>query len=129
MPTDNTSGNKDFLYEDLTYKINGIFIEIHKELGAYAREKQIGDLLEKKFKDRQIVYKREVRIGDSGNIVDFVVEGKIAIELKTQPFLITEHYDQIKRYLIQTNLKLGLLVNFRGHRVQIKRVLNPNNFK
>ncbi len=128
MPTDCLISDKGFLYGDITYKINGILIEVHKELGAYAREKQFGDLVEKKFKERNVIYQREVRIGDSGNIADFIIEGIIVLELKTQPFLIKEHYDQVKRYLIQTNLKLGILVNFRSQRVQIKRVLNPNNF-
>lgn len=140
MPTDNkrptisintmiipSKNEKEFLYEDLTYAINGILIEVHKELGPYAREKQIGDLLEKKFKEKNVSFKKEVRIGDSGNIVDFIIEGKIILELKTVPFLIIEHYDQVKRYLIQANLKLGILANFRGKRVQVKRVLNPNN--
>lgn len=128
MPTDNLIDKKDFLYGDLTFKINGLIIEVHKELGAYAREKQFGDSLVKKFKERSIIFRREVRIGDSGNVVDFILDEKIILELKTVPFLINEHYDQVKRYLIQTNLKLGLLVNFRSQRVQIKRVLNPNNF-
>lgn len=128
MPTENTiNKNKVFLYGDLTYKINGILILVHKELGAYAREKQIGDLFEKKLKQDDIKYNRELIIGDSGNIADFIIEDKIIIELKTVPFLMIEHYNQIKRYLIQTNLNLGLLVNLRGQRVQIKRVLNPNN--
>jgi GxxExxY protein len=126
MPT-NLMPKEKLLYGELSYKINGILIEVHKELGQYAREKQVGDLLEKKFKKANIKYEREVRVGDSGNIVDFIVEGIVIIELKTVPFLIGECYDQIKRYLIQTNLKLGLLVNFRCLRVQIKRVLNPNN--
>lgn len=124
MPTE---GKNDFLYGDLTYRINGILIEIHKELGPYAREKQVCDLLEVKFIERGVNYQREVRIGDSGNIVDFIVEGKVILELKTRPFLIQEHYDQVKRYLSQTNLMLGLLVNFRSQRLQIKRVLNPGN--
>lgn len=86
-------GKKEFLYGDLTYKINGILIEIHKELGAYAREKQIGDLLEKKLKERNLFYQREVRIGDSGNIADFIIEDKIILELKAKPFFIVEDYD------------------------------------
>lgn len=129
MPTEfKIHHNTDFLFADLTYKINGILIEIHKELGPYAREKQIADMLEKKLKERQMNYQREVRIGDSGNIADFIIEAKLVVELKTVPFLIREFYDQIKRYLTQTNLTLGLLVNFRSQRLQIKRVLNPNNF-
>ena len=118
-----------FLYEDLSFQIIGILIEVHKELGSYARERQIADLLERKFKERQINFKREIQIGDSGNVVDFIVEDKIILELKTVGFLIEEHFDQVKRYLHQTNLKLGILVNFRDKRLHPKRVLNLNNLR
>lgn len=125
MPTE--FKNTKLLFEDLTYRVNGILIEVHKELGRYAREKQVSDLIEKKFKIRSLAYNREVRIGDSGNIADFIIKSSIILEIKTVSFLIAEHYDQVKRYLTQTNLSLGLLVNFRSPRVIIKRVLNPNN--
>ena len=74
MPTEPITGNNKLLYGNLTYKINGILIEVHKELGSYAREKQFADLLEQKFKRESVNYKREVRIGDSGNILDFIVD-------------------------------------------------------
>ena len=87
MSTENkTQDQQKFLYADLTYKINGILIEVHKELGSYAREKQIGDLFEKKLKERNIVYQREVRIGDSDNIADFIIDNKIVVELKPNLF-------------------------------------------
>lgn len=119
----------DFLYPDLSYKLNGILMEVLKELGPYSREKQYGDLLEKKLKEYQIAYEREVRIGDSGNIADFIIDGKIILELKTTPFLIKEHYEQVKRYLYQTDLKLGILVNFRNKQIFPKRILNINNLR
>jgi len=117
----------EYLYPELSYKINGILIEVFKELGSYAREKQYGDQLEKKFKEYGINYKREARIGDSGNIIDFIIEDLVVLELKTVPFLISEHYEQVKRYLYQSNLKLGILVNFRNKQILPKRVLNINN--
>ncbi len=126
--TDPQTHKIGFLYSDLTYKINGILIEVHKELGSYAREKQFADLMEQKLKENGLLYKRELRIGDSGNIMDFVVDNKIILELKAKPFLIREDYDQVKRYLHQANLKLGILVNFREKFIQPKRVLNENNF-
>jgi GxxExxY protein len=112
------------IYKDLSYKLTGVLIESFKELGPYAREKQVGDLLEKKFKKTGVNYEREVKIADSGNIVDFIIENKIILELKTVPFLIREHYNQVKRYLFQTGLSLGILVNFRTHFLTTKRVLN-----
>jgi GxxExxY protein len=123
------SVNKIFWHQDLTQEIIGVLIETHKELGPYAREKQVGDLTAEKFKEHNLKFQREVRIGDSGNIVDFIIEGKVILELKTVPFLIKEHFDQVKRYLYQTNLHLGLLVNFRDKRLHPKRVLNINDLR
>jgi len=118
-----------FLYESLTYRIIGILIQVHKELGPYAREKQVGDLVAAKFQEVNIKFNREVIIGDSGNVLDFLVEQIIILELKTVPFLISEHFDQVKRYLYQTNLQLGLLVNFRDKKLHPKRILNINNLR
>jgi len=89
---------KSFLYEELSYKI----------IGSYGREKQYSELFKEKFIKINIPYKRELRIGDSGNILDFVIDEKIILEFKTVPYLILEHYDQVKRYLHQTGLKLGI---------------------
>jgi len=121
----NIKRKREFLYGEISYKINGILIEVFKELGAYAREKQYSNLTEEKFKERGIKFEREVLIGDSGNILDYIVEGKIVLELKAKPFLTKEHFDQVKRYLHQTNLKLGILVNFRTNYLNPQRVLNP----
>jgi GxxExxY protein len=115
------------LHKDLSHKIVGILIEVHKELGSYAREKQYCDLFEKKIKEQKFFYKRELRIGDSGNIIDFTIDEKIIIEFKAKPFLTAEDYNQIKRYLFQTGFQLGILVNFRDKRISPKRVLNNNN--
>lgn len=118
-----------FLYEDLTFKVIGILILVHKELGPYAREKQIGDLIAVKLVEAGLKFLREVAVGDSGNILDFLIAGVIILELKTVPYLVKEHFDQIKRYLYQTYLQLGLLVNFRDKRLHPKRVLNINNLR
>ena len=123
------SKNDNFWYQDLTHEIIGILIEVHKELGPYVREKQVGDLIENRLKGYKIKFQREVQIGDSGNIMDFLIMDKIILELKTVPFLIQEHFDQVKRYLYQTNLHLGILVNFRDKRLHPKRVLNINDLR
>lgn len=130
MTTDSQNKIKvEFLYKELSYTIIGILITIHKELGSYAKEKQYGDLFEQRLRIKGIGFAREQRIADSGNVLDFIVEEKIVVELKAVPFLLNEHYEQTKRYLHQTNLKLGLLINFRDKRIQPKRVLNINNLR
>ena len=56
--------SKKVIYPELSYLINGILFDVKKELGQYAREKQYGDLLEKKLKEKDILYKREVSVGN-----------------------------------------------------------------
>jgi len=116
----------DLLYEDLTYKIRGILFEVHRELGRFAKEKQFADLLEKKFIEKGVKYNRELRISDTGNIIDFLVEGKIILEIKSKPFLLKVDYYQLQRYLQSTQIKLGLLVNFRTEYLNPQRVLLAN---
>lgn len=111
------------IYPELSYLILGILFEVKKELGEYAREKQYGDLLEKKLKEKNISHGREVAIGNSGNIVDFLIDNKIILELKTVRFFTKDNFRQIQNYLQQTQIKLGILVNFREKYLKPKRII------
>ena len=122
MTTNKTVGDK-VLHPELSYIVNGIIFSVHNELGSYAREKQYGDLIESKLKGLNIPYRREVSIGNSGNILDFVVDNKIVIELKTTRVLVKEHFRQIQNYLQQTQLDLGILINFRYKYVKPIRII------
>lgn len=115
--------SKKVIYPELSYKLTGMFLEVKKELGEYAREKQYGDLLEKKFKEANLSYGREIAIGDTGNIADFIVDNKIVLELKAARFITSENYRQIQNYLQQTKLDLGMLVNFRDKFLKPKRIV------
>ena len=44
--------------------------------------------------------------------VDFIIDNKVIIELKSIETLADIHYKQVQTYLKLTNLKLGLLINF-----------------
>jgi len=117
--------NKELLYPKLSYKIVGLAFDVHNELGQFAREKQYADLLEEKFRIENLAYKREMGVGDSGNIIDFLVgdEEKILLELKTVRVLGRAHFRQMQNYLQQTRIKLGLLINFSDKYLSPKRVL------
>jgi GxxExxY protein len=119
--------NKLF-YPELSYTLVGICFSTHNDLGSYAREKQYGDLLANKLKDARLNYNREVIVGKSGNIIDFLVEKKIALELKSKRVITKEDYYQVQRYLQEGHLKLGLLINFRSRYLKPIRVVKIDNW-
>ncbi len=116
------------IYPELSYKISGILFSVHNEVGRYAREKQYGDMFALRLVGAGLRFKRELVIGTSGNRLDFVVEDKIVIELKSTPMLTGEMYRQIQNYLQQTNIKLGILVNFRPELLRPVRIIRIDSY-
>lgn len=113
----------ELLFPDLSFDVMGLCFDTHNETGKFAKEKQYADVLERKLRGAGIAYKREFPIGDTGNIVDFLIEEKILLELKAKPFLSKSDFAQTQRYLQVTGIKLGILVNFGGTYVRSYRVV------
>lgn len=117
------------IYPELSYIIVGILFSTHNQLGPYGREKQYCDLIELKLNEIKMPFQRECRIGNSGNIIDFIVNNKIIIEAKAKRIITKEDYYQTQRYLQETNIKLGLLVNFRNKYIKPTRIIKIDNKK
>ena len=128
METNKKTINEKVIYPELSYVITGVLFSTHNELGEYAREKQYGDLIESKLKEIKMSYKREIAISDSGNILDFIIDNKIALELKSVRIITKDNYRQIQNYLQQTGLKLGILVNFRSKYLKPVRIIRIDSF-
>lgn len=125
---------KELIYKDLSYQINGILFSVHNELGRYANEKQVCDYIEEKLKQNQLVYEREKNLKPSfpgeqlgRNRVDFIIQDLIILEIKTKNRIERCDYGQTIRYLESTDKKLGLLVNFKDNYLKIRRILNPHS--
>src|SRR3989344_80633 len=110
--------NEKVIYPELSYKICGLCFSVHNKLGRYRNEKQYADALENLLKENNIIYVRESSLVPSfegektrRNIVDFIVEDKIIIELKARNIILKDDYFQTSRYLVSSNKKLGLIFN------------------
>jgi len=115
--------NSKVLYPGLSYIIVGACFAVHNALGKYCREKQYGDELAKMFAEVKLPFEREWPIQKTGNRVDFLIDGKIILEIKTKRILTKEYYFQTQRYLQASGMKLGLLVNFRQPYLKPTRVV------
>ena len=123
----------EYPFSDLTGKIIGCAMEVHKQLGngfqeviyqrALAIEMRLQKLDFSREHEMEIFYKGE----DIGTRrVDFFVEGKVMVELKAIVQLDDVHLAQAINYLEAYGLDIGLLINFGNTSLQFKRVMKPN---
>jgi len=119
---------------DLTGRIIGAAIEVHKTLGPGLLESAYEECLSREFDLRKMRHKRQQELPieykgiklDCGYRLDIVVEDQVILELKSCDSLQPIHQAQILTYLKLTGLKIGLLINFNVAvlRDGIKRISN-----
>jgi len=107
---------------EITEKIIGCAIEVHKLLGpgllesAYEEcllyELQIKGLIVERQKPVPVIYK-EIKL-DCGYRIDLLVESSVIVELKTVEAFNPVHVAQILTYLKFANKSTGLLINFNA---------------
>jgi GxxExxY protein len=110
--------------------------QLHTTLGPGLLENVYSSCLEEEFKHRGIRYVREMAIPveyrsrrlEVGFRADFIVEGKLLVELKTVETILPVHLAQTITYLKLTGLPLGLLANLNVNffREGIRRLFNPS---
>jgi len=123
MHANDTNNTNKLIHPELSYTITGICFNAHNDLGRYARERQYGDEIEKRLKEIKLPHKRELVIRGTGNIIDFLIDEKIVLEIKAKRIITKEDYFQIQRYLQILNIKLGLLINFRDRYLKPIRIV------
>jgi GxxExxY protein len=124
--------NKNELkYGDITGKIIGCCMEVHKILGngfqeviyqrALQKEMELNGLTFSREHEMPIYYKED-KIGTRR--VDFLVDGVVSVELKALTELEEVHLAQAINYLEAYNLEIGLLVNFGAKSLEYRRIIN-----
>jgi GxxExxY protein len=115
--------------EELTEKIIGACINVHKALGPGFLEIIYFNALVVELKKQGISFESEKDIhvlydGIQVGIhkVDLLIEGEIVVELKAVDELNRKHYAQLRSYLSALNSAFGLLVNFSGSTLDVRRV-------
>jgi len=123
--------NEKYKHSELTSKIIGCAIEVHKYLGNGFQELIYQRALEIEFRLQGINAQREFVMPlyykgeDIGSRrVDFFVEEKIMVEIKAIIQLEDVHLAQAINYLEAYNLEVGLLINFGSKSLDFKRVMN-----
>jgi GxxExxY protein len=118
-------------FENLSKKIIGAALEVHRELGPGFLENVYEEALKVDLREHRLHFEsqKEIKIEYLGVVVgthrlDLVVEEKIIVELKAVSEIADVHLAQPRSYLKATNLKVGLLLNFAKPTLQIKRVVN-----
>ena len=110
----------------ITEKIIGCAIEVHKQLGPGLLESAYEECLfyelinkglnVKKQLALPLVYK-EIKL-DAGYRIDLLVENKVIIEIKSVDAIADIHKAQLMTYMKLANIKLGLLINFNVTRLK-----------
>jgi GxxExxY protein len=120
--------------KNLTEVIIGCAIEVHKILGPGLLESAYQECLYYELKKAGLNVKREIPMPivykeielDHGYRMDFLINNKVVLELKTVEKLTNVHFAQLLTYLKLGNYRLGLLINFNVSKLidGIRRVVN-----
>lgn len=126
--------NDKYKYSELTGKIIGCAMEVHKALGNGFQEVIYQRALEYEMKLQNIEFAREFEmyifyknqhIGTRR--VDFLVENKISVEIKALIKLEPVHLAQAINYLEAYNLEIGMLINFGSMKLEFHRLENKKH--
>lgn len=116
--------------DPLTEKIIGCAIAIHRVLGPGFLENIYHRALAHEFNKATIPYISEapmqvmydgIELGDF--LADFLVDKRVVIELKAVETITKAHEIQLVNYLTAIRYDVGLLINFGGSKIQVKRKL------
>lgn len=122
---------KDLVYPELSYKIIGCAYEVYNELGFGYAENVYQKAMAISLKNNGLKFKEQLYapIKFQNELIqkkflDFLVEDKVAVEIKKNSRFSKSNIDQVNSYLLTSKTKLALLINFAPDGVMHKRLVN-----
>lgn len=123
------TAKREQLHTDLTEKIIGAAIRVHTTLGPGFDEDIYTNALIVEFDKNNINYENNWQVKvyyDAVNVgaytLDFLVQDKVIIKVLASDTLDPKYLYQVKSHLAAAELKVGLVLNFGGATLEIKRV-------
>jgi len=121
----------ELIHKEEVFKIVGVCMEVHKQLGKGFLEIVYKDAIEYEFNKRNYSYEREKEyIIHYKDIIlphkfyaDFIVFDKIILEVKSCNGIVDEFFARTINYLAASKLKVGLIINFGKDSLEWKRLV------
>jgi GxxExxY protein len=121
----------NIILKEESYKLIGICMEIHRELGMGFKEIVYKDALEYEFKSRNIEFirEKEFKIKYKDIILkhryyaDFIIHNSIILEVKASYMIVNNFVTQTVNYLKASGLQLAIIANFGEKSFTSKRVV------
>jgi GxxExxY protein len=115
-----TETRSKLLHEDLTERVIGAAIEVHRALGPGLLESAYEECLCHELHLRSFAFQRQVPLPveykgvnlDCGYRIDLLVEDSLILELKCLEHILPVHEAQLLTYLKLTRKRVGLILNF-----------------
>ena len=109
-------------FDDLSNKVIGCALNVHKELGPGLLESTYEHCLCYELSKAGIQFERQKELPvryqdveiDCGYRIDLLIEGALIIELKSVDKLERIHEAQLLTYMKLSNIEIGLLINFNS---------------
>ena len=120
FPVPQSKNANPLLEKELTDKIIGAAIEVHKVLGPGLLESAYQVCMERESALRNIPFERLVELPlnykgldlDAGYVIDLIYDKRVVVELKAVERVIPVHEAQLLTYMRLTGIRVGLLINF-----------------
>lgn len=119
---------------EIAKEVVDIAYKIHTALGPGLLESAYESVMAHEFAKRGLGFERQKKIPiiydnlnlEEGFRADFLVAGKVIVELKSVESIASIHKKQLLTYLRLSNKRLGLLINFNTELIKngITRIAN-----